>query len=155
MLGTNDSIADYKDMTSSLNNAILLVSKILEDAAAGSYTTKVILQLPPTDANTTSSWQVYSDISYGRKAPYQSNIWQLRKKLYDEFTKPAYSGLVYIGQAITNIDRYYGYPYANRQVSERIIINEVFHTNSVHPNTNGYQQLGDGYFLQLLGLLSS
>ena len=155
MLGTNDSVGDIKpSMQASANNAITLVNKIFEDA--GDYPTRVILQMPPLDANTISSWQIYRDSSGGKsgtKVGYQHNLWSLRGLLYTEFTKAQWNGKVYLGQATFGVDRYYGYPYRMKASSSRITIEEAVHDNSVHPNVSGYQQLGDGYYLQIKGLL--
>ena len=155
MLGTNDCIGNIKDMNNSLLNAKKLIETIFEDA--GDYPTKVILQMTPPDANTISSWQVYSDSdgTIGRKMGYWTNLWNLRKLLYDEFTKSEWENKVYLGQAALGLDRYYGFPNTKIKSSNRINIEERYHTNSVHPNNEGYQQLGDGYYLQAKGLLES
>lgn len=155
MLGCNDSLWGVHDMTSSVNYAKTLIDAFIADA--NGYNTKIILQLPPLDANTISSWQVYKDdASYSNKVAYQTNIWSLRQMLIDTFTTDAYMGKVFIGQASLGIDRFYGYPYDLVPSSSRISsISEIYHTNSVHPNNEGYQQYGDGYFLQILGLLKS
>ena len=84
---------------------------------------------------------------------YWHNLWSLRELLYTEFTKEEWNGKVYLGQAPLGVDRYYGYPYVEEDSSSRIKIKEIFHNNSVHPNTQGYQQLGDGYYLQIKSLL--
>lgn len=151
MLGTNDAIVGSQ--YNSTNNAKTLINSIFSDA--GDYPTKVILQIPPLDANTISSWQVYSDMSNNsRKMFFSNNMWNLRKSLYDEFTKDEWKNKVIIGQAPLGLDRYYGFPYSEVQSSTRISsINEAYHTNSVHPNVQGYQQLGDGYYLQLKAIL--
>ena len=152
MLGTNDCIGNIKDMNNSLLNAKSLIEAIFEDAS--DYPTKVILQMTPPDANSISSWQVYGDIEgSGRKIGYWTNLWNLRKLLYDEFTKPEWNNKVYLGQSALGLDRYYGFPYKKVQSSSRINIEEIYHTNSVHPNNEGYQQLGDGYYLQAKALL--
>lgn len=153
MLGTNDCIGNIKDMNNSLLNAKKLIETIFEDA--GDYPTKVILQMTPPDANTISSWQVYSDSdgTIGRKMGYWTNLWNLRKLLYDEFTKSEWENKVYLGQAALGLDRYYGFPNTKIKSSNRINIEEIYHTNSVHPNNEGYQQLGDGYYLQAKGIL--
>lgn len=155
MLGTNDCIGDIKEsMQSSVANAKKIINAIFDDA--GEYPTKIILQITPPDANTISSWQVYSDLTgSGRKIEYWTNLWNLRKLLHEEFAKEEWGGKVYLGQAALGIDRYYGYPYTEVDSSSRIsVVKEIYHTNSVHPNTNGYKQLGDGYYLQLKSLLS-
>ena len=154
MLGTNDCIGDVKSsMKGSVNNAKVLINAILADA--GDYNTKVILQMTPADANTISSWQVYADSAVdGRKMGYWNNLWNLRKIMCEEFTKEEWTGKVFLGQAALGVDRYYGYPYTEVQSSSRIDVKEIYHTNSVHPNKEGYQQFGDGYFLQIKGLIS-
>ena len=138
-------------MASSITYAKNIVSLIFNDA--GDYPTKIILQLPPLDNNSISGWQVYPDTTYSRKSDYQQNIWTLRTLLIDEFSKPEYANKVYIGQAGCMIDRIYGYAYETRQSSSRIPINEIYHTNCVHPSDAGYKQLGDAYFLQIVSLL--
>ena len=153
MLGTNDCIVNSStSMQGSINNAITLINAILSDA--GDYPTKIILQMTPPDANTISSWQVYGDMSSSRKMRYWNNLWNIRKLIYEEFSKSTWKDKVFLGQAALGVDRYYGYPYAEVTSSGRIsTIKEIYHTNSVHPNNEGYQQLGDGYFLQALSLL--
>ena len=153
MLGTNDCIGNVKEsMLSSVDNAKALINAILSDA--GNYPTKVILQLTPPDANTISSWQVYSDQTYSRKMGYWNNMWSLRKLMYEEFSKDEWKDKVYLGQATLGLDRYYGFPYTEVSSSSRIsTIKEVYHINSVHPNVDGYKQLGDGYYLQIKSLL--
>lgn len=155
MLGTDDCIGNIKSsMQSSVDAAVIIVNKIFEDA--GNYPTKIIIQMTPPNANSVSSWQVYSDSPgnvSGKKMGYWYNLWNLRELLYTEFTKEQWNGKVYLGQAPLGVDRYYGYPYVEKDSSSRIKIKEIFHSNSVHPNTQGYQQLGDGYYLQIKSLL--
>lgn len=155
MLGTNDCIGNIRtNVQSTVDAAVKLIDSILADA--GDYHTKIIIQMTPPDASSISSWQVYPDSSgsaSGKKMGFWHNLWNLRALLYNEFTKDKWSGKVYIGQAALGIDRYYGYPYTMVESSSRINIKEVFHDNSVHPNLQGYQQLGDGYYLQVKALL--
>lgn len=155
MLGTNDCIGNIRtNVQSTVDAAVKLIDSILDDA--GDYNTKIIIQMTPPDASSISSWQVYPDSSgsaSGKKMGFWHNLWNLRALLYNEFTKDKWSGKVYIGQAALGIDRYYGYPYVEEDSSSRIKIKEIFHNNSVHPNKEGYQQLGDGYYLQIKALL--
>lgn len=153
MLGTNDCIgAEKATMDSSVASAKTLIDAIISDA--GNYGTKIILQMPPQDANTISSWQVYGDtLAYVKKITYAKNNFMLRQALYEEFTKSEYAGKVYLGEATLGIDRYYGFPYSTIQSSQRVEVDETYHTNSVHPNEVGYLQIGDGYYLQGVALL--
>ena len=155
MLGTNNCVGGIKaSMQDSVDNAITLINAILADA--GSYPTKIILQMTPPDANTISSWQVYTDRlnNSGTKIGYWTNLWNLRRLLYEEFTKDEWVNKVFLGQAALGLDRYYEFPYTELNSSERIsTVKELYHTNSVHPNVPGYQQLGDGYYLQMKALI--
>ena len=157
MLGTNDCIGNVKNMAFSVSNAKKLIGAILNDA--GTYSTKVILQLTPADASTPSGWQVYSDkTEYSKKMCYWANYWSLRELLEEEFTTEEYEGKVYIGQATLGVDRYYGYGISSVTPAKRVSegfssLLEDYHKNCVVPSTVGYKQFGDGYFLQALGLL--
>ena len=66
------------------------------------------------------------------------------------------------------LDRYYGYPFSLRRISNRfngasvtdgtttIELNakEVYHDNWLHPTDGGYAQIGDGMFGAYLGILT-
>lgn len=157
MLGVNESVGAVKNMSFAVSDAKKLITAILNDA--GTYSTKVILQLTPADASTPSSWQTYRDeTGYSKKIGYWANYWSLRALLEEEFTKKEYAGKVYIGQATLGVDRYYGYGMSSVTPAKRVSegfssLREDYHTNSVHPSTVGYKQFGDGYFLQALGLI--
>lgn len=154
LLGTNDCISFEEKSDSSIAaivaNAKTLVNAIQTDA--GSYPTKIVVNLTPPDANTTSSWQVYSDGTGSRKIAYWKNLWKLRVALYNEFST-GYTN-VYLGSAGQQVDRYYGFPYTTIKSASRIQVDEIYHTNSVHPNTEGYKQIGDAYYLIAQNMLN-
>ena len=52
------------------------------------------------------------------------------------------------------IDRYFGYNFATRQISQRYTETEQYHNNYVHPGASGYGQLGDAYFAAYVGALT-
>ena len=156
LLGTNDCISTRdkteEEIAKIVTNAKTLVDAIQTDAA--SYPTKIVLNLTPPDANTTSSWQVYADSTQGsRKIYYWKNLWRLRVALYEEFST-GYTN-VYLGSAGQQVDRYYGFPYEVIKSCSRIQVDEIYHTNSVHPNTDGYKQIGDAYYLIAQNLLNT
>lgn len=155
LLGTNDCIS-FEEKTDASIAAIVQNAKTLVDAIqtdAGSYPTKIVVNLTPPDANTTSSWQVYSDGASGsRKIGYWKNLWKLRVALYNEFSS-GYTN-VYLGSAGQQVDRYYGFPYTTIKSASRIQVDEIYHTNSVHPNTEGYKQIGDAYYLIAQNMLN-
>lgn len=53
-----------------------------------------------------------------------------------------------------NIDRYYGYPFGERNISGRVEEVEKYHSNYVHPASSGYKQLGDAIFASIIGLFN-
>ena len=51
------------------------------------------------------------------------------------------------------VDRYYGYAFSERPISQRYSETEKYHNNYVHPGDSGYGQMGDAYFAAYLGVL--
>jgi hypothetical protein len=145
-LGVNDAILGS---TGNANDLVPVINAFLED----SPNCRFIIQLTPSGANTQGGgWTVYGD-GQRYKMSYNSNIWAIRQKLIEKFNTSAWSGIVYIGDAIVGLDRYWGYPYEFSKDSTWSPETEFRHTNSVHPNNNGYRMLGDGYFFQMLAVL--
>lgn len=56
--------------------------------------------------------------------------------------------------AAAEIDRYYGYGFSPRQISQRYTETEQIHNNAVHPAESGYLQLGDCFFAAFVGALT-
>ena len=52
------------------------------------------------------------------------------------------------------VDRYYGYNFGTRPISQRYNENEQYHNNYVHPGSSGYGQMGDAYFATYIGVLT-
>ena len=145
-LGVNDAILGS---TGNANDLVPVINAFLED----SPNCRFIIQLTPSDANTQGGgWTVYGG-GQRYKMSYNGNIWAIRQKLLDKFDTPAWNNVVYIGDAIVGLDRYWGYPYELSKDSTWSPETEFRHTNSVHPNNNGYRMLGDGYFFQMLAVL--
>jgi hypothetical protein len=149
MLGVNNSVLGHSpDMSS----AVTIINAFLAD----NPDTKFIVQLQPADNNTTDGWEVYASdsLNTGIKEAYKNNTWNARRAALTTFNNSTWDGIVYIGDAVMGLDRYYGYPYEEQASSNRISVTEIRHTNCVHPNDAGYKQLGDGYFYQALAILN-
>ncbi len=149
MLGVNNSVLGT-------GNGVSQAKSLINAFLADNPNTKFIIQLQPMDNNTTDGWEVYASdsLSNGKKMNYQSNTWAARSAMMAEFNKNESWPNVYIGDAAMGLDRYWGYPYTEGASSARISKTEVKHTNCVHPNADGYKQLGDGFFFQSLAILS-
>lgn len=148
-LGVNNSVLSTG---TGMSNARTLINAFLAD----NPNTKFILQLQPADNNTSDGWEVYAkdSLNNGIKEIYKNNTWNARQAALNTFNNETWAGKVYIGDAVMGLDRYYGYPYEEQASSNRISVTEIRHTNCVHPNAAGYNQLGDGYFYQALAILN-
>ena len=51
------------------------------------------------------------------------------------------------------VDRYYGYAFSERTISQRYTETEKYHNNYVHPGPSGYGQMGDAYFAAFVAAL--
>ena len=74
--------------------------------------------------------------------------------LINAFDNEAYSSNVIIGSAGLAIDRYYGYYLGSTPVAARIPELIKIHTNAVHPATEGYEQMSDVTFAEILYLIN-
>lgn len=128
-------------------NEILQYAKNVVDAfLADNASTKIVINLPPLIANTKNvGGKNYELLKY--------NLFKLSELFLANFDDGIYNTNVTMGIAGLSIDRYYGYAKTSTQIADRIIISEDWHNNSFHPNNDGYEQMADGMFPQLLNLL--
>lgn len=52
------------------------------------------------------------------------------------------------------VDRYYGYGFSERNISQEYTTTEQYHNNYVHPAASGYRQIGDAYLAAFVGVLT-
>ena len=147
-LGVNESFGTVKseaDRLQVIQYAKNLITSFLADNSA----TKIIIELPTTDGNTRGGWAA----NYGSSNPkedYQLNVWRLRELIISTFDNGEYNANVEVCATGCMVDRYYGFGRTSTQIADRIPINEYWHTNAVHPATEGYYQLGDALFPHIL-----
>lgn len=145
-LGVNDcrkAKLSETQLYQSIINAKVLISAFLSDSPSA----KILIQIPTTDMNV-----MWSE-TYYQKGNYKYNIWRLREMIIESFDNFSYHANVYVGQAGLGLDRYYGYPIANIPVAARYTETEIVHSDDVHPRTEGYKQMGDTIFPQILAML--
>jgi hypothetical protein len=143
-LGINDCRGALK--TEAAMQTILAQTKTLVDAwLALNGTVKIVVHLPLIDMN----------VMWGTdKLTYRSNLWRLRELLLSTYDAGAYNARVFLGQAGICVDRYYGYRVTvPTAVARRYPELVITHTDSVHPRTEGYKEMGDAKFAQMLALL--
>ena len=151
-LGVNDSFGSAllpAGAATIITNLKSLLAAFLADNAA----TKIVVQLPTISGNTKGGWAANYAADYYKEI-YMLNIWTIREAILSNFDSAAYHANVSVGIAGLVIDRYYGYARSARTISARYSDTEEAHTNALHPQSSGYQQMADGIFPQLLALLS-
>ena len=152
-LGVNESLSgenSESELTAIIDNAKALVDAFIADNAS----TIITLQLPTIDCNTKGGWASNYDATRSKEV-YQKNIRALRQLILSEFDNGIYNSNVKIGIAGLGIDRYYGYPRTTEVVSSRHSETIEKHTNAVHPNYEGYLEISDIIFPQMLNEVSS
>jgi lysophospholipase L1-like esterase len=147
-LGINESIGalmDDTNRTAVVNYCKAILAALLADNAS----CKIIVVLPSTDGNTRGGWGANYGAT-GYKDYYQKNIIRLRELLISNLDAGVYSANVEVSAAAMACDRYYGYARTTQAVASRISTTDEVHTNAVHPDTVGYQQMGDALYAQVL-----
>lgn len=85
---------------------------------------------------------------------YASNEYKFRELYYALAEATAnYPNIRVVGTNLA-VDRYYGYPTTQKNISDRYTTQETRHTNYLHPSTSGYKQIGDSVFASIMGLLT-
>lgn len=84
---------------------------------------------------------------------YLENSYKIRQ-LYLTLQNNADYPNIRIAPIGLEVDRYYGYAFSTRQISQRYTENEQYHNNYVHPGLSGYGQMGDAYFAMYTGVLT-
>ncbi len=150
-LGINDCFDTEQSESESV--AIIDDAKTLIDGFITDNSSCIItIQLPSVDSNTKGGWGA----NYGSdetKDGYQLNVRRLRELIISEFDDGAYDTNVKVGIAGLGIDRYYGYPRTTEVVGSRYTDTNEVHTNALHPDTEGYEQMADTIYPQMLNKL--
>ena len=84
---------------------------------------------------------------------YLRNTYNFRKMYLEELQNNVNYPNLIIAPSELLIDRYYGYGFSTRQISQRTIETEQYHNNFVHPDPAGYGQLADALFATYIGAL--
>lgn len=137
------------------NSTYSTIKPLIDAFLADNPNCKVILELPHLGANTMGGgWSAYPYAS--KKISYYNNVIAQRKSYIDFFeNSEEYKDKVIIGEGCYALDRYYGFPYSQKKMSELIDVQEFVHTNCVHPNNDGYKQEGYAYFVTILDMLQT
>lgn len=84
---------------------------------------------------------------------YLRNTYNFRKMYLEELQNNVNYPNLIIAPSELLIDRYYGYGFSTRQISQRTTETEQYHNNFVHPGPAGYGQLADALFATYIGTL--
>jgi hypothetical protein len=153
-LGVNDSFGDTFDSQAQVDLIIIDAKLIIDAFLADNAATKIILTLPTTGGNSRDGWAANYGSDYS-KISFENNIYLLRESMLSTFDSGAYSANVITGISGLAIDRKYGYSMTTYPVAARITdVNIDRHTNAVHPRQEGYDQIADAYFGELLNIIN-
>jgi hypothetical protein len=76
------------------------------------------------------------------------------RKLYLSFLADTTRPNIRVSSQGLFVDRYYGYSFGTRNISKRYSTTEQYHTNYVHLETGGYQQLADSLLAAYIAILT-
>lgn len=126
--------------------------KSLYDAfVADNASCKFIVGLTTSAGNTLDG----SGANYGATwnwKTYLENVYKIRE-FYLTLQNDNEMPNIRIAPSHLELDRYYGYGFSTRAISQRVSQTESYHNNYVHPTTSGYGQMGDAYFATYIGVL--
>ena len=146
--GVNESLSGVPDLNSILENYIIpLYNAFVADNPSG----KFIVGMTTSAGNDVNG----AGINYGAARntwQYLVNTYNFRK-MYLERLQNQYTNLI-IAPSQLELDRYYGYGFSSRQISQRTVATEQYHNNYVHPGNDGYGQLADALFATYIGALT-
>ena len=144
--GINDSYLAY-DLTTLHSYIQTLYNAFIEDNPDCLF----IIGLTTTSGNDADG----SGANYGASIPpikYNDRVFRIRQyylTLQGNISMPN----IRIAPIHPQVDRYYGYNFGTRPISQRYTQTEQYHTNYVHPGESGYGQMGDAYFAAFVGAL--
>lgn len=145
--GVNESFGTPNLTTILDNNILPLYNAFMADNPNG----KFIVGMTTSAGNDVNG----SGSNYGASRntwKYLVNTYNFRKMYLDELQNQ-YPNLI-IAPSQLEVDRYYGYSFSSRQISQRTTTTEQYHNNFVHPHSDGYGQLADALFATYVGVLS-
>ena len=148
--GVNDVLQFQKITSKEKLDEVISYIKILVDAfLLDNAGTKIIIALPTISGNTLNGYgDNYGSVYY--YSDYKKGIFLLRLAIIEAFDNAAYNANVEVGVSGLVVDRYFGYDRTTRAVSDRITETQEFHNNALHPFTEGFQQIADGYYPQIV-----
>ena len=147
--GVNESFGS-PNLTTILNNYIIPLYNLFVD---DNPNCKFIVGLTTSAGNDVDG----AGANYGASRDiwgYLRNTYNFRKMYLEELQdNENYPNLI-IAPSELLIDRYYGYNFSTRQISQRTTETEQYHNNFVHPGPAGYGQLADALFATYIGTLT-
>lgn len=143
--GINDN-----DLANNLTTLHTHISNLYSCFIGDNPNCKFIIGLTTSSGNDVNGAGANYSPTYNWKT-YLENTYKIRKyylTLLSEFPN------IRLATPNLYLDRYYGYAFGTRKISDRYQVDEQYHTNYVHPTTSGYNQMADAYLACYVGVLS-
>lgn len=139
LMGANDlQLVPYEESERIIRDYIENTKEMISEIFKYSSEIKVIINLPIVGTEQ-YSWGIKMGCS-GTAKQYNHNIIKAASRLIDEFSDMKH---VYISSMLLNIDANNGFDKAYYKTNIYTDNHEHHHTDWVHPNKNGYCQMGD------------
>jgi len=155
LLGINGLYSTTELSQSEIDTIIDQAKDLIDGVLNATYgypSAEILLAMPPISANT---WDGFG-VNYGSNNAMRNYFLNMRlfwETLFTEFDDGGYHANVYLSSAGLWVDRDYGYPKSNEDISDRESTQYSAHTNHVHPTTSGYYQIADAFYSHIRGLL--
>ena len=107
---------------------------------------RVLISLPKPPASTIAS---------ANHTSYRLNVHRMHKLLIDTFDMQSQFPYVSVCNAGLCIDRYWGYPLSSVNTAARYTKTVEMHSDELHPNKQGYQQIADSFTAAIAAQLQS
>lgn len=135
-LGVNDMFAYNEIPATDLNmrSIVIYMKTFIDGFLAFDANLKILISLPTTSCSTYSGWQSNYGTGVENQNRYNEQIHRYYKYIVSEFSGGIYDTRVNVSYEAINLDRNDGYPKTEGE-----------HSNALHPNTSGYEDLGNGF----------
>lgn len=147
-LGINDIYGNIA-LATIIANAKLLIAALRTDYPA----CKIILGIPPISCDQDGFGANYGAAK--NMLDFENAMKSYWSEAISQFDESRYNSAVSVCQSGLWVDRNYGYQTASVAISARVATTVNQHSNALHPNVSGYQQIADAVYSHILSLYAA
>ena len=114
---------------------------------------KLIVALPPSCGNDVNGYGANYGAGGAGYIDYKEKMEKF-KQLYIKLRQSGDYPNLRLAIPGLQVDRYYGYDFGSRDISQAYTTTERYHNNYVHPGDSGYSQIGDAFLAAFVAVLT-